>query len=253
MARTVPYAEGLPERLEAGIVLAVSNLVSWALLMAWLLTRDLEGWSDLVWAVPGFLLAAWLYTGLFITAHDGMHGVISRRYPWVNRAIGSACTLLYAGMDYRALHRAHWKHHGRPGTPDDPDFDPPGDGPPWRWFLTFMRNYATVRQIVLLFAAFGVLWQVLEIPLINLWVFWFGTSMTSTLQLFVVGTWLPHRAGPDLTDPHRARTVDLPPWLSLLACFHFGYHVEHHTWPHVPWWRLPAARRARVRGLAEAA
>ncbi|MFA9473554.1 MAG: fatty acid desaturase [Filomicrobium sp.] len=29
--------------------------------------------------------------------------------------------------------------------------------------------------------------------------------------------------------------------MSLLTCFHFGYHHEHHLQPDVPWWRLPDA------------
>jgi beta-carotene ketolase (CrtW type) len=31
--------------------------------------------------------------------------------------------------------------------------------------------------------------------------------------------------------------------VSLLTCFHFGYHHEHHDTPWVPWWKLPAQRR----------
>jgi beta-carotene ketolase (CrtW type) len=30
--------------------------------------------------------------------------------------------------------------------------------------------------------------------------------------------------------------------LSLLACFHFGYHREHHDNPSLSWYQLPAAR-----------
>lgn len=27
--------------------------------------------------------------------------------------------------------------------------------------------------------------------------------------------------------------------LSFLTCYYFGYHLEHHLYPNVPWWRLP--------------
>ena len=40
--------------------------------------------------------------------------------------------------------------------------------------------------------------------------------------------------------------LDLHPVLSLLACFHFGYHYEHHARPDLPWWRL-----WQVRGMGE--
>ena len=32
----------------------------------------------------------------------------------------------------------------------------------------------------------------------------------------------------DYPDAHRARSNDMPTWLSLITCFHFGYHHEHH-------------------------
>jgi beta-carotene ketolase (CrtW type) len=239
----LPYSEGAPERLEAGILLALTIFFSWASLTAFALFQPAVGWEDAWWVVPVMALQTWLYTGMFITAHDGMHGVISRRYPWVNTAFGSVCTMAFGLMRYRDLRRAHGLHHARPGTADDPDFDDPGDGPPWRWFFRFMLRYSTVGQWIRLFTVFFVLWVGLSVPWAHLILFWFIPSVSSTVQLFVVGTWLPHRAGPGLVTPHRARSVDLPPWLSLLACYHFGYHVEHHSHPFVPWWRLPTARR----------
>ncbi|MBD3338449.1 MAG: beta-carotene ketolase, partial [Candidatus Lokiarchaeota archaeon] len=26
---------------------------------------------------------------------------------------------------------------------------------------------------------------------------------------------------------------------------HFGYHWEHHEYPNIPWWRLPAVRSGK--------
>ena len=65
----------------------------------------------------------------------------------------------------------------------------------------------------------------------------------------MVGTWLPHREGNGRFighGPTKTRTVELPPPLSLLVCFHFGYHYEHHAWPWVPWWRLQTLRGQRL-------
>ncbi|MCC5658983.1 fatty acid desaturase [Nostoc sp. XA010] len=25
-----------------------------------------------------------------------------------------------------------------------------------------------------------------------------------------------------------------------MSCYYFGYHQEHHEYPDVPWWKLPA-------------
>ena len=70
--------------------------------------------------------------------------------------------------------------------------------------------------------------------------------MLSSLQLFAFGTWLPHRRGEQpFADRHRARSSGFGWLASLLTCFHFGYHHEHHLWPGVPWWRLPRVRTRR--------
>ena len=68
--------------------------------------------------------------------------------------------------------------------------------------------------------------------------------LLSSLQLFVVGTYLPHRSSRVRSrDRHQAASLAWPPALSLLACFHFGYHWEHHHNPSLPWYRLPDRRR----------
>ena len=66
------------------------------------------------------------------------------------------------------------------------------------------------------------------------------------LQLFVVGTVLPHRRAEACGNRHRAESLALPPWLSLLACYHFGYHWEHHEYPQVPWFGLAGVRRQHL-------
>jgi beta-carotene ketolase (CrtW type) len=83
----------------------------------------------------------------------------------------------------------------------------------------------------------GSIWSVL--------VFFAVPGWLSALQLFVFGTYLPHRTPHGgHTDPHNARSNPYPVWLSFLTCYHFGYHEEHHHHPRVPWWRLPQLRRA---------
>jgi beta-carotene ketolase (CrtW type) len=66
--------------------------------------------------------------------------------------------------------------------------------------------------------------------------------LLSSLQLFVFGTYLPHRVQRHPKRHAHPISLDLPPWLSLLACFHFGYHREHHDNPGLSWYELPAVR-----------
>ena len=77
--------------------------------------------------------------------------------------------------------------------------------------------------------------------------FWSVPSILASIQLFVFGTWLPHREeGPAFTDRHRARSSAMSVPVSLLTCFHFGgFHHEHHLHPSVPWWALPGTRATR--------
>ena len=80
----------------------------------------------------------------------------------------------------------------------------------------------------------------------NLILFWAVPAILSALQLFVFGTWLPHRhhrTAESFPDHHNARTIPMPWIASLLTCFHFGLHHEHHLSPTTPWWRLPEMRR----------
>jgi beta-carotene ketolase (CrtW type) len=81
----------------------------------------------------------------------------------------------------------------------------------------------------------------------NILLFFAVPGILSSLQLFYFGTFLPHRHVDDggeaqFADHHRARSSDFGYLLSLLTCFHFGYHHEHHLQPGTPWWRLPGAR-----------
>ena len=51
-----------------------------------------------------------LYTGLFITAHDAMHGTISSNRT-INNLIGYTCTFFYASFWYPKLYTKHHLHH----------------------------------------------------------------------------------------------------------------------------------------------
>lgn len=189
------------------------------------------------------LLSTFLHTGLFITGHDAMHGTVAPRWPALNRAVGRLVVGVYALFSFRQLLAAHVRHHRFPGQAEDPDFHAPGSPGFWAWYLRFLRHYLRWWQVVGMAVVFNLLHHGLGIPVENLLLFWVGPVIASTLQLFVFGTWLPHRGDASTHDnPHHARSQQYPAWLSLLTCYHFGLHLEHHAWPAVPWWRLPSLR-----------
>ena len=92
------------------------------------------------------------------------------------------------------------------------------------------------------------LYLLLGAPLENILLFFAAPGLLSSFQLFYFGTFLPHRHLPEggnamFADQHRSRSNDYGNLMSLMTCFHFGYHHEHHLHPGVPWWRLPALRK----------
>lgn len=226
-----------------GLGLAALIFLAWAGL-GWV-ALALVRW-EVWWPVAPAVIAVqcWLYVGLFIVAHDAIHGTLAPEWPKVNRAVGRTFVLLYAGFDFDRLARSHHAHHRHSGTDQDPDFDAAHPSAFLPWFLTFFRRYFGLRQFSVLAAASLALAVALGDRAPLLLPFWAMPAVLSAVQLFYFGTYLPHRheAAP-FTDRHRARGSGFA-WLpSLLTCFHFGHHHTHHDQPRVPWWRLPDVAR----------
>ena len=192
------------------------------------------------------LFQTFLFTGLFITAHDAMHGAVCRHYRRLNAAIGVLAVQLYALFSYKKLWHKHWEHHRHVATPhDDPDFHDGEHTDFARWYFHFLKNYIGWKQVVGMAIAFNVLHHLLHIPLATLLLFWVLPSLLSTVQLFYFGTYLPHREPEGgYTNRHRSTSNAFGTLLSFLTCYHFGYHYEHHEFPAVPWWRLPRVHQS---------
>lgn len=186
------------------------------------------------------LLQSWLGTGMFIVAHDAMHGSLAPGRPRLNTIVGQAAVGLYAAFSYRRLHEKHHAHHRAPGTVDDPDFDAGRPTTFVPWFVKFFRTYFGWREFGLVTAVLVVYLFVIGSSPLNTALFWGLPAILSALQLFTFGTYLPHRhEDATFADQHNARSLDYSWLASLLACFHFGRHHQHHLSPSTPWWRLP--------------
>ena len=231
-----------PTRQDAGIgvTLAITLICAWTCTLICALV-----WPPPLLLVPlVVLLRTFLCTGLFITAHDAMHGLVDPGRPRVNRALGALAVFLYAGFAWRPLLQAHHQHHARPGTPEDPDFHR-GDPRPLPWFLSFMRRYVNLAQLVRVALVFQLLVFVMGGGLVEVLLYHSVPALLSAVQLWWFGTFRPHRPRLDgFPDAHHARSEGWPGWATFLSCFHFGLHHTHHLAPWVPWWRLPGARDA---------
>ena len=216
------------------------------------------------WILPAILGRTFIQTGLFVVAHDAIHGSVVPNDVRSNQAIGRLALMLYALLPYQLLATNHWQHHRTPGRAGDPDFHDGIHDHVVLWYLKFMKGYLDRRQRIVLFfgmkAIFFTLYLGFHVAVPNLFLFWVFPIVLSSLQLFVFGTYLPHRGAARTTDArphspqlstqdaictHNATSSNYSTFWSFLTCYHFGYHWEHHEYPSVPWYGLPSMRRWR--------
>jgi beta-carotene/zeaxanthin 4-ketolase len=217
-----------------GIILAAIIILLWFVHLAYSLLYFTIDFSS-PFTYIHILLQTYFFTGLFITAHDAMHGTIAPS-PKINKAIGTFASGLYACMSFKRLMKNHFLHHKFPGTDKDPDFSPDSQNF-FIWWFQFIKKYSTLTQ----FICMAVLYNLLNIfiPEQNLIFLWVIPAVLSSFQLFFFGTYLPHKT-PHTHEmqPHNARSQNKNFIAGLLSCYFFGFHFEHHHSPGTPWWKL---------------
>ncbi|WP_194775204.1 fatty acid desaturase [Pararhodonellum marinum] len=212
-----------------GILIAFGVIALWFSSLIVLLRLNVDFSSP--WTYLGILVQTHLYTGLFITAHDAMHGLVSSRKK-TNHAIGWLAAILFSYNFYWKLFPKHHEHHRHVATELDPDYHASGNF--FLWYWRFITTYVNWWQFILMAITFNLL--KLVVPQENLIVFWMLPAVLSTLQLFYFGTYLPHKGQPENT--HHSRTQSKNHVWAFISCYFFGYHYEHHDSPGTPWWRL---------------
>jgi beta-carotene ketolase (CrtW type) len=223
--------------------------IACTIVVAWVLVTLVAMWSARTSSLPvslalvALVVRTFLNVGLFIVAHDAMHGSISRHRA-INDGLGRLALLLFGGLPFLTMRTAHHQHHAVPARSADPDYCHDERFVPWLW--SFLRQYVTGRLLWHNFAVVVFWWVVVDVPLVAVFGLWVLPSWLATVQLFAFGTYLPHRRHDDTSNPHRARSMAAPAWVTFLCCYHFGYHHEHHTSPQTPWWGLPALRKRRT-------
>ena len=211
-----------------GVFVALAVIICWFVSLYSLLNWNFSWSNPLVYVM--ILVQMHLYTGLFITAHDSMHHTISSNRG-INNFLGYLSVFLYAGFFYNRLYSKHHKHHSHVHTDQDPDYSPNGF---WKWYFSFMMNYVSVIQLIIMAVAFNVLQ--IWVSQTNLLLFWVLPSLLSTFQLFYFGTYLPHKGEHD--NEYHATTLKKNHFVAFISCYFFGYHLEHHQKPGMPWWQL---------------
>lgn len=212
-----------------GVYIALLIIGMWFISLYFLLQIQLNFWNP--WIYLGIAVQMHLYTGLFITAHDAMHGLVSEKKS-LNHGIGWFSALLFSYNFYWKLFPKHHEHHRFVATENDPDYHSSQNFFIWYW--SFITTYVSIWQVLLMAVTFNVL--KLFIPQVNLIVFWMIPAILATLQLFYFGTYLPHKG--NHTNKHHSGSQAKNHIWAFISCYFFGYHYEHHDSPRTPWWRL---------------
>ncbi|MBC8111582.1 MAG: fatty acid desaturase [Verrucomicrobia bacterium] len=212
-----------------GVWIAAVIILFWISLLIILLNFPIDFKSPLTYLFV--LLQTHLYTGLFITAHDAMHGVVAPQNLQLNTFVGRLCSTLFMFNAYKKLFPKHHEHHKFVATEQDPDYHTGGF---FVWYFHFVKQYLTVWQFVGAAITFNVL--KIWLPQENLILYWIVPSVLSTLQLFYFGTYLPHQGEHD--NKHFSKSQSKNHLWAFVSCYFFGYHYEHHDSPGTPWWLL---------------
>ena len=228
-----------------GITVSLTIFALWLISLIFCFKLDISNLS-LIALFAGIYVRTFLHTGIFIVIHDSIHGVVTHNQK-LNSSIGRVAALLYALLPYETLAKNHHQHHRYPATDLDPDFCITNSNRYWLWYASFMKDYQQGKQFWILFWGMTVIFWCLigfHVAIANIFLFWVIPIILSSLQLFTFGIYLPHRPTPEgHDDRHRARSNNYPLFLSFITCYHFGYHWEHHQYPHLPWYKLPLARQ----------
>jgi beta-carotene/zeaxanthin 4-ketolase len=224
-----------------GLLLTIGILIAWVGSLGILLLRSLES-LPIEWRIVAIAGRTFLHTGLFILAHDAMHRNLFPPHKSLNHRVGKLCAGLYAFLSYSQCRKNHAQHHKIPAQVGDPDFHDGIHSDPISWYWHFLCGYLSLPG----FGRFTLGWSGIflggwawHIAPTNILLFWSLPLILSSIQLFVFGTYLPHRRGStDQRQDHHQNHFQI--LASLLSCYHFGnYHWEHHTYPQTPWYRLP--------------
>lgn len=239
-SRSLPHLNSV---IGMGIALAIVAL--WTVSLTWLLFADISQFSILGLIIAVFI-RTFLHTGLFITAHDAMHGNICPRNRQINNLIGAIILVIYAFLPYKILLNKHLLHHRYPASKKDPDFARRHQNNALHWYLKFMQGYLHTKQMLILITGiiiiFAILKYIWNLSFSNLTLFWILPIFLSSMQLFFFGTFLPHRHPVGgYSDRHRCQSSNYSVFWSFIACYHFSYHWEHHEYPYLPWYKLPMA------------
>lgn len=236
-------------------------------------------WAGSAWAAQAALWPPWATVLLstaaafvaFTPLHDATHRSVARART-VNEVVGRLSAAVLAAP-FPAFRTVHLEHHRNTNDPErDPDYWS-GQGPAWlrplRWgtqdlhyYVWIGRRWATqpkaVRVEVVAFLALKLAGIALAVALghgVLLACAWLVPARLALVALAFSFDYLPHRPHVVLArdDPYRATHLLPSPLLTPLFLYQ-NFHLIHHLYPGIPFYRYSAVwRRERVELLRRGA
>lgn len=229
--------------------------------IVWSLT--LEGGISWALRIGGTAGVALAINAFVLLLHEGMHGVLFRSRAanrWASVALGAP-----ALISFTAYQVMHTRHHDHLGTEDDPDdYHNYAGKRGVVWAMHYMRltigcylyllaipfmayrhgSPDDRRAIVTEYAVLGSLYAVLflTIPFSILAAAWLIPIVLVAIMVQVRG--FTQHGITDAHDPFLAsRSIKANPVVAFFL-LNENYHLEHHLFPEVPSYRLPALHQA---------
>jgi len=208
------------------------------------------------WHWPRWLVFWLNFVALYVLGtviHDASHGS-AHRNRFLNEALGHGSALLQ-GFVYPVFKRVHMQHHAHVNHPeDDPDHYVSTGGPLWliapRFFyhevFFFKRQlwrkgrwdlleWGLSRLVVILTFALAIHFGYTDY-IMN---YWLPPAFIMGFLLGLFFDYLPHRPFQSQERWYNARVY--PGWLTNILLLGQNYHLIHHLWPSVPWYKYQAA------------
>jgi beta-carotene hydroxylase len=193
--------------------------------------------------------------------HDASHNV-AHRNPLVNAVLGHGSALML-GFVFPVFTRVHMQHHANVNHPkNDPDHFVSTGGPLWliapRFFYhevfffrrRLWRKYELLEWLISRLCLAGIVYFAANQGHLGyVFNFWFSPAGCVGLMLGLFFDYLPHRPQQERDRWHNARVY--PGAILNLLILGQNYHLIHHLWPSIPWYKVQPAYYA-VKPLLDA-
>lgn len=252
-------------QLQAKPVIAVPTLLLF--ITGWAVAITLAHLTLQLHVLPltvGAVLAGITGYFLFSPIHDALHRSVSK-YEWINDvvAIGTV-NLMLPYVSHKLLRWGHMQHHrftNEVGRDPDASLTHKWHAPitMWAFFELFYvpdywrhrherpRNEAVqvIAQLLVGFVLLGLLfwWQGVEFA-----IYWLLASRLTLWLIVAVFVWLPHQPHNIMQKDHLYQATLLrtgKEWLLTPLMAYQNWHLVHHLYPNVPFYRYKRVWQAR--------